>query len=350
MTLPTDRPDTASLYATLSRRGVLGHRVVGLALALLVVAYGAGVIINSVMRQQVGGAFILALAACGVLVSSLLLVGYMQRRLSAYQAVSLLTVWNVSYVLIKLGYITLVRHDAQVLTYTMSSDFLYTSATPMLAYSMGVAPYARRAVWVQVYGVTAISVIFVLGGQFSDVREIYSLLQFCVVLWGVSYSAKTFSRTLSRLWTSQQDNIRLNQLAYRDELTGLLNRRGMERELGQMLAEAEAKQTQVLICFVDLDGFKPINDTLGHQVGDELLQKVAQRLEKIVEGWGQVARFSGDEFVVLAHVRQPDLLHEHAQAFHEAVARPIALSHQIVQLTASAGISIYPQDGITVNP
>lgn len=338
----------SSLYDTLSRQGALGHRVIRLTLVMMVAAYGAVVFVNFWMRQQPSGLFILALAVLGLGVCLALLVAYSLRRLSATEAISIMTLWNVSYVLMKLGFITLVTHDPQVLTYTMSSDFLYTSSTPMLAYSMHLARPARRAVWWQVYGVTLITLLFLLSGRVSDLREAHSLLQFCVVLWGVTYASQTFSRTIRRLWASRQDNIKLNRLAYTDELTSLLNRRGLERELQHMCQEAQRHGTQVLVGFVDLDGFKPINDTLGHHVGDELLQKVARRMEKIVQGWGKVARFSGDEFVILAHVQHPDLIQEHAQAFHEAVSRPITVEHQQVQLTASSGISLYPQDGSTV--
>lgn len=91
----------------------------------------------------------------------------------------------------------------------------------------------------------------------------------------------------------------LESLAVTDPLTGLLNRRGFEREMERALATARRYRDIGVLIYVDLDGFKPINDSLGHAAGDEVLKRVAQILVENVRNSDRVARVGGDEFVVL---------------------------------------------------
>lgn len=325
-----------------------GRLVVLVALVAMTLAFAGSVAINSLFVHTTGGLFPVVLSSISLIFYVLLVVGYVLGRVGPSLAVSALTLWNISYIVTKLAYLTLFRHDPSMLAYNLSSEFLYTTATPMLAYSMPVTKLVRKAVWWQVYAFTAITALFLLLGKASDPREVYSLLQLCLLNWGVVFSTRSFSRTLGRLWQAKDDNVTLNQLAFTDELTGLLNRRGMERELQRLLDEAGQRGSSVITAFIDLDGFKPINDTLGHQIGDEILVKVAQRLSKIVDGWAVAARVSGDEFVLAAHLLNPDLQEQNAQQLQEVLSRPITVEGHRVILTASMGISIYPQDGRTV--
>jgi diguanylate cyclase (GGDEF)-like protein len=136
-------------------------------------------------------------------------------------------------------------------------------------------------------------------------------------------------------------------LAYHDGLTTLPNRSLFSKLLSQGISLAARQQRRLAVAFLDLDRFKQINDTLGHEAGDELLREVAARLKACVRESDTVARLGGDEFVVLL----PDLSEERyaatvAQKILTAVARPFMLIGQEFRVTASIGISTYPNDGL----
>jgi len=140
---------------------------------------------------------------------------------------------------------------------------------------------------------------------------------------------------------------RVEYLAYHDGLTALPNRSLFSKLLGQGIQHAHRYNKQLAVLFLDLDRFKQINDSLGHQAGDQLLQEVATRLKTCLRDSDAVARLGGDEFVVLL----PELEDEThaatvAQKILSAVARPFVLIGQEFRVTASVGISTYPQDGL----
>jgi diguanylate cyclase (GGDEF)-like protein len=140
---------------------------------------------------------------------------------------------------------------------------------------------------------------------------------------------------------------RVEYLAYHDGLTGLPNRSMFSKFLSQSISEAHRYDRHLAVAFLDLDRFKQINDTLGHEAGDQLLQEVAVRLKGCVRDSDTVARLGGDEFVVLL----PELQDEKyaavvAQKILAAAAKPFTLMGQEFRVTASIGISTYPQDGL----
>jgi diguanylate cyclase (GGDEF)-like protein len=140
---------------------------------------------------------------------------------------------------------------------------------------------------------------------------------------------------------------RVEYLAYHDGLTGLPNRSMFSKVLNQSINEAQRYERKLAVAFLDLDRFKQINDTLGHEAGDQLLKEVAVRLKGCVRSSDTVARLGGDEFVVLL----PELEDEKyaaivAQKILAAVARPFGLMGQEFRVTASIGICSYPQDGL----
>jgi diguanylate cyclase (GGDEF)-like protein len=134
--------------------------------------------------------------------------------------------------------------------------------------------------------------------------------------------------------------------AYHDALTGLPNRTFFRDRLSVALVQGQQTGWGLGVIFLDLDHFKEVNDTLGHSVGDRLLQDVAIRIKESVREDDIVARLGGDEFVVmLPHVRHEE---DAARIVGKVLARmeePFRLAGQEVHLTTSAGIALFPQDG-----
>ena len=137
----------------------------------------------------------------------------------------------------------------------------------------------------------------------------------------------------------------LAQMAYYDALTGLPNRVLLGDRLQQALAHAKRQSMLLAVCYMDLDGFKPINDQHGHEAGDKVLIEMAQRLKSVLRGGDTVARMGGDEFVLLlqglssaAECRQAV-----ARAL-ELVAQPMSIDGASVTLSASVGVAMFPHD------
>jgi diguanylate cyclase (GGDEF)-like protein len=140
---------------------------------------------------------------------------------------------------------------------------------------------------------------------------------------------------------------RIEYLAYHDNLTTLPNRSMFSKLLGHSINQAHRYKRQLAVLFLDLDHFKTINDTLGHEAGDQLLQEVAVRLKSCLRETDTVARLGGDEFVIIL----PELEVEKyaatvAQKILSVTARLFVLLGQECRVTASIGISTYPQDGL----
>lgn len=147
-------------------------------------------------------------------------------------------------------------------------------------------------------------------------------------------------------------------LAYYDSLTGLLNRPSYKSRLAHALQDARRERRKVAAFFIDLDNFGRINDTLGHELGDQLLRQVGERLRACCAGADEesehtlgaacpeVARLGGDEFtVLLAGIDDPDDATALARRLLSALAPPVPLGPHEVFVTASIGIAIYPDDG-----
>jgi two-component system cell cycle response regulator len=138
----------------------------------------------------------------------------------------------------------------------------------------------------------------------------------------------------------------LESLALNDPLTGLANRRLLAEKMSIALAHARRNKSAMAVVFLDLDGFKQINDTLGHGAGDVLLKMVAGRLVATVREEDTVARLGGDEFIIaLWDVRGADRAATVALKVIEAVSQPYDIQGHTVSITTSAGVGIYPVDG-----
>jgi two-component system cell cycle response regulator len=138
----------------------------------------------------------------------------------------------------------------------------------------------------------------------------------------------------------------LESLALHDPLTGLANRRLLTDRMSMALVHARRNKSAMAVVYLDLDGFKQINDTLGHGAGDVLLKMAATRLVATVREGDTVARLGGDEFMIaLWHVSGADDAATVALKVIEAVSQPYGIEGHTVSITTSAGVSIYPVHG-----
>lgn len=145
---------------------------------------------------------------------------------------------------------------------------------------------------------------------------------------------------------SKEATARLTHLAYHDPLTGLPNRLAFETQLSQAIATCDRQGKQMALMLIDLDNFKNINDSLGHHVGDELLQKVAVRLRQSLRSSDLVARLGGDEFVVLLpDLDDPLIAARIAAKLQGSLADSYQVAEHILYATPSIGIGLYPDDG-----
>jgi diguanylate cyclase (GGDEF)-like protein len=136
----------------------------------------------------------------------------------------------------------------------------------------------------------------------------------------------------------------LQFLAMHDGLTKLPNRRLLEDRLDQEIANAKRNQTRFSVLFLDLDGFKKVNDAFGHQVGDQLLIQVAQRIRSIVRARDTVARIGGDEFVLLADAAEPTQAASLAGKLIDAIQMPFVIAGLDCNVSASIGIALYGEE------
>lgn len=138
----------------------------------------------------------------------------------------------------------------------------------------------------------------------------------------------------------------METMATHDALTGLPNRHQLDEQLGLRLAEAQRFDRRVAVLFVDLDNFKQINDSFGHNIGDELLSSTTRRMQACLRSYDLLVRFGGDEFVVvLANIADEKEVDKVAQKLLDGMRPTVNLAGQHMFVSATIGISIYPDDG-----
>lgn len=164
---------------------------------------------------------------------------------------------------------------------------------------------------------------------------------------GEDLAVVLFSREIDQLNANLTDaNHRLQKLAQTDALTGLPNRRLLEDRVEVSIARAQRYRQSMALLFLDLDGFKQLNDTLGHRAGDKMIQVVAERLQNLVRHADTVARLGGDEFAILVdEINAPGDAGLIAGKVLQAFSCPFELEGEVLNVTFSIGISVYPADG-----
>jgi diguanylate cyclase (GGDEF)-like protein len=185
-----------------------------------------------------------------------------------------------------------------------------------------------------------------LSEQQDHFRKAFSLaaLALCLLISGaVGFPTIAWYR---RTKEKQQADRRIRFLAHHDMLTGLSNRAQLIEKLENALALLPLRDGCLAVHFIDLDHFKDVNDTLGHDGGDFLLKTIAERLRAVARAEDVVARLGGDEFVVVqTRVSGKDEVEEFARSLISAVTAPMTLKEQEIVATASVGVALAPADG-----
>lgn len=154
---------------------------------------------------------------------------------------------------------------------------------------------------------------------------------------------ETLGRAIRFAEVRRQGERRLARLAHTDVLTGLANRAAFATRLDLSLAQAKRHKTRFAVMYIDLDGFKAVNDGLGHDTGDALLKQVAKRIADCTREYDLVARLGGDEFAVLTTNLADGCETVTAERIRNAIAAPFELGDQTVAVSASIGVSVYPE-------
>lgn len=143
----------------------------------------------------------------------------------------------------------------------------------------------------------------------------------------------------------KQHQAELERLAHYDALTALPNRNLLADRFEQAIAHSNRTQTLLAVCFLDLDNFKPVNDELGHNAGDELLIEVAQRIRTMLRQDDTVSRYGGDEFVMLlGEIKNRQDCEQFLHRLTDELSRPYQIENKTIRISASIGYTVYPFD------
>ena len=232
-----------------------------------------------------------------------------------------------------------------------------TSTVAIWGTANGNGPFAAETrntslILVQMFAGTIAATVFALSGAVSERRRLHAALRKSNETLEERVADRT--RSLAEVNMKLSEEIRertkaetqVRHLAHHDALTGLANRRLLDELFQSVEALARRRSMEMAVLFVDIDDFKQINDTRGHAVGDEVLEALASRLEACVRESDLVARFGGDEFVVvLVEVQRATDAEKVADKLIEALGRPVRVGQDQLVLGSSIGVSRYPQDG-----
>ncbi len=162
----------------------------------------------------------------------------------------------------------------------------------------------------------------------------------------ITHGDQVILGTIQDITQQRKAEKRIRQLAYSDELTGLASRAYFYKHVEDVIKAAQRREERFALLYLDLDGFKDVNDSLGHDVGDLLLQTVAKRIHSVLRQTDFVARLSGDEFCILVdNVNSEYDASDVAKRCLEVINHPVELNQQQIRPRSSIGISYYPEDG-----
>ncbi|MEJ3660188.1 EAL domain-containing protein [Pseudomonas fragi] len=185
------------------------------------------------------------------------------------------------------------------------------------------------------------------GNGLDNLVLVSSLAVLVIALLTSIFDARLDARTAALADSLTLANEELTQLALHDTLTGLPNRILLADRIGQAMNKVAEQGGCFSLMFIDLDGFKPVNDAFGHHLGDRLLREVALRLREQLRSQDTLARIGGDEFVLLVRLREPDDAPQVAARQVSLLSRAFRVDEHELLISASVGIALYPGNGLT---
>ncbi|MBF8160773.1 EAL domain-containing protein [Pseudomonas mendocina] len=183
------------------------------------------------------------------------------------------------------------------------------------------------------------------SGWLASLVVVVTLAVLAIALLTSILDARLEARTALLSQSLARANAELTELALHDGLTKLPNRLLLEDRIGQSILKVQRNGGHFALLFMDLDGFKPVNDAFGHHIGDQLLVAVAQRLCANLRAQDSLARIGGDEFVLLAELRQADDAASVAGQVVSLLSQPFRVDEHELRVSTSVGIAVYPGDG-----
>ncbi len=183
----------------------------------------------------------------------------------------------------------------------------------------------------------------------DTLRTVLGVMYIVFTIGMVDITLQTYSAVLTAMSaTAEQKRLtaRFERLARYDQMTGLENRGAFQERLQAEVAAVTGRDDeQLAVLWIDLDKFKEINDSLGHPTGDKVLCQMSRQLTSIVDGRGCVARFGGDEFVLLARGRKDGFAEDLAREVMRGLTVPMSIEGVSIQVTGSIGVAVAPRDG-----
>lgn len=184
------------------------------------------------------------------------------------------------------------------------------------------------------------------GNGLDSLVLITTLAVLSIALLTSILDARLEARTADLAHSLTVANRELTQLALHDTLTGLPNRMLLDDRINQAMKKVHEQGGCFALMFIDLDGFKPVNDAFGHHMGDQLLREVGVRLREDLRSLDTLARIGGDEFVLLVRLTEPNDALGLAARQVGLIARPFRVAEHDLQISASVGIALYPGNGL----
>lgn len=219
--------------------------------------------------------------------------------------------------------------------------FLHLLAMPMI--TALIANYASGIVWLGVVAVTPVLLSVVNHAQVNSLT-LANWLANCLGIFVAIYISHYYREIMSRRLNSECSWLEFT--AAHDPLTGLANRATFETQLEKSIELCKLHNTKAVLVYIDLDKFKPINDSYGHQAGDEVLKTVADRLRLLVRSTDTVARLGGDEFAILFAQCNPAAMAPVVDRITTEVSKPIKAFGNQLHVGCSIGAVVCPEDGL----
>ena len=271
---------------------------------------------------------------------------FLARRITFSQTYLFAMFTNAGFLFTKLFYLLAFYRGAN-LHAQLTESFFWVPA--LFLFASFLPDFKRgQTIGVTLLGLMTLSIVGYVLFTPAEVRQAsvtHALIQltlanatFLGVAIGFALFRDRYTHSRARLEVAEE-------LAHTDLLTQIPNRLKLHEEIARAVRKAEAAQSTFGLFFVDLDGFKAINDTLGHEVGDALIVEVAARLDSYSRQGDVLARISGDEFVLLLPCGTPEEALKAAERLRSALAEPFIVMGKVLGITASIGVSLYPEDG-----